>query len=230
MRIDWQKTNAAKVQETFDTLVLELPWSSVAAGDKPERSTITEILAKNQNLDFDALKLTNWYDKSISDLDITIGRFLCQRSNIRWDSKLRKRYVVFLYILISVIAAIILILSMSLNMKVETLIFGVAVPMLPLIEIIIKHIKGHSDTLSRTNQLKDGLNKIIDSINKNAPLANGKIIARSYQDQIYCHRVQCPLVFDRIYWLFKDEQENQMQFDVQDTVDTILQMNKTNTK
>lgn len=93
--------------------------------------------------------------------------------------------------------------------------------MIPLIELLIKQINEHHGSDCCSTDLKDNLNDTLSRIINGEVINNPESLARTYQDEIYRHRSKCPMVFDWMYWIFKDKQEEQMQFSVSKTVKEI---------
>lgn len=221
-----QKMTAAKVQELFDTNVLEMPWNNIVAGKQLDKEIIASVLSKNDNLDYQALKLIDWYSPEVSQVDITVGRFICQHSNVWWDSSLRRKYLNFLYISSAVVVLGLIITGTILNLTIGVFVIGVLLPMIPLMELLIKQINEHHGSNCCSTDLKENLNDTISRIINGEVINNPESLARTYQDEIYRHRSKCPMVFDWMYWIFKDKQEEQMHFSVAKTVQEIINLNR----
>lgn len=216
-----KKILAAKIQELFDVTVLGLKWNDIVVGKKPDKETIAMILSSNKDRDYIALKLADWYSPKVSDVDLSIGRFLCQRSNVWWDSTLRKRYLNFLYVVLASIFLVVVLLSVYLNMTIINFILGIIFPIIPLAELLIKQIKEHTGSNCCSTELKENLDKTLDSVTMGIEIKNDEILARTYQDEIFRHRSKCPMVFDFMYWIFRDNQEGAMRFSVEEKVKEI---------
>lgn len=216
-----QKITASKVQELFDINVLELSWNNIVTGKQPDKEIIASILSKNSDRDYKALQLVDWYSSDVSKVDLSTGRFLCQRSNVWWDSSLRKKYLNFLYLSSAIVALGLIIAGIALDLTIGVLIIGVVLPVIPLIELLIKQINEHHGSDCCSTDLKDNLNDTLTRIINGEVINNPESLARTYQDEIYRHRSKCPMVFDWMYWIFKDKQEEQMQFSVSKTVKEI---------
>lgn len=217
-----KKETAAKIQELFDTKVFEIDWNNVGVGDIPDRDIITSIISKNKNNDYQSLQLNNWYDASISNIDLSIARLICQNSNIGWDLNLRRRYLIFLYVISILTIISLFVTAINLNLTLIEFILGVLIPTLPLMELTIKQINEHGLNNINSNRLKKILSSELHQITNNIPIANSEFKTRIFQDQIYRYRSTCPVVFDWFYWFFKDTQEDQMQLSVKDKVEEIL--------
>src|SRR6266567_2811856 len=91
----WQKRlreRAARIQESFDCDVLQLPWNDIKTGKPPEPELVKEQADKYAKIQPGLPPLTNWYAPVVSDLPLEVGRVICQRTNCWWDSKQRRRY------------------------------------------------------------------------------------------------------------------------------------------
>lgn len=109
----------------------------------------------------------------------------------------------------------------AMNLVMGVFVIGVLLPVIPLIELLIKQINEHHGSDCCSTDLKDNLNDTISKIIKGEVVNNPESLARTYQDEIYRHRSKCPMVFDWMYWMFKDKQEQQMQFSIVETVKEI---------
>lgn len=214
-----KKETAAKLQETFDTNVLDLPWNSIVVGKKPDAGIVGSILSKNKGADYSLLR--NWYAPEVSEVNLDAGRFLCQRTNAWWDSKLRTKYLVLLYGVSFLVIVALVTLGVILDLTVPKFLLGVLLPMVPLIELLGKQIKEHYNCDTLTSNLRDSLDTTLDSIISGENIPSPKVLSRTYQDEIYRHRSSCPMVFDWVYWLFRDDQEVQMSFNITDKVNSI---------
>src|SRR5262245_17493008 len=59
--------------------------------------------------EYEALK--NWYAAEVGQVDVGLGRVLCQRSNLYWDGTLRTRYVFLLLVALAALGLTITILG-----------------------------------------------------------------------------------------------------------------------
>src|ERR1700686_696860 len=73
----------AATQELFDCQVLGLEWPALK-DRKPDREDVHGASA-----DYGDADLRDWYPADVGQLPPYAGRIICQRSNCRWDSKLR---------------------------------------------------------------------------------------------------------------------------------------------
>src|ERR1700722_4682782 len=82
---------AAKLAEQFDCAVLQLDWDEFTVGDKVEAEEI-HTASKNYSRRHDDSNLRGWYPQEVGALPLRMARIVCQRTNLRYDSKLRLSY------------------------------------------------------------------------------------------------------------------------------------------
>lgn len=82
------KIKAAKIQELFDCNVLSLEWDEIISEDKPSIEDI-KLISKSYE---DRESILNWYPDEVKEVDIHIGRILCQRSNLWWDVSQKENF------------------------------------------------------------------------------------------------------------------------------------------
>lgn len=85
----------AKVQEQFDTEVLQLDWNRLVAGSRVDAEEVRDI-ATGPLSETEKARLENWYEPAFAKLPLPLGRLLCQRTNVAYDMRVRKTYSVFL--------------------------------------------------------------------------------------------------------------------------------------
>lgn len=82
---------AAKVGESFDCAVLALPWDRFNAGDPLEIEDI-HAAARAYARHHDDAGLRDWYPVAAGQAPLHLARIICQRTNLRYDSQLRRSY------------------------------------------------------------------------------------------------------------------------------------------
>lgn len=200
----------ALVQEAFDTKVLDIAWNEIKVGNKPEPELIHEQVQKfgRQSLEWEKLK--NWYPIDIQQLPARWGSIVCQRANVWWDSKLRRRYANTLLMVLILFAILLIWLAFSQNMKVADFVVTIVIPMVSLYKLGVSQFADHRDAADRLDKLKGHADKLwLEAIN-GASLAELKAKSRLLQDEIYDGRKKNPPVFDFIFRMFRDAHEQQM--------------------
>ena len=90
------KEEAAAFQEDFDCFVLDLPWPEYAGFERPTQDRVNELAKKGNAIVAVREGLHDWYGGDDIPADAMAARLSCQRINSRWDSRLRKEWLVFL--------------------------------------------------------------------------------------------------------------------------------------
>jgi hypothetical protein len=208
--LPWQKKlkdSAARVQELFDCTVLSLSWNELKTGRKPERELIHEHY-RNFGNDPKAIGfLKDWYPTIVQDVPIIWGAIICQRCNVWWDSKQRRRYAM-------AVAAGMLFVSLGLlaygayaNVKVLDFIIYIAVPMASGYAMGYRQITEHREAADRLDKLKEHAEKLWEEALQDATVQTLKVKLRNLQDEIFDGRKRNPLIFDFIFKRFRSEHE-----------------------
>ncbi|MFC4634429.1 S-4TM family putative pore-forming effector [Dokdonia ponticola] len=202
-----QKNKAAKIQELFDCEVLEL--------DKSPLKVATDVSVEEILLNYNAHKkiaanienIRDWYPTNITDLPISIARIICQRANCWWDSTLRIRYSNFLkYFAIVVLLSIFIVSFFNKSEVTELTLFLSG--LIPFFQFCNKESFEHHDAAERLNELVQYSESIWqEAINTPEDYHRNKLNSRRLQDEIFEHRSKSPLILDKFYNLFRDQNE-----------------------
>lgn len=90
----WQKRLlklGARLSEAFDCRVLELPWDEFTGGSQPDPEEIRRAEARYERRGLKAA-LEDWYPVSVGQAPLHLARLMCQRTNLHYDSNLRRSY------------------------------------------------------------------------------------------------------------------------------------------
>lgn len=205
-----QKDNlkrGAKLQEEFDVNVLGLKWNGFVAGTKVDHEDIHHassslLSAKKES------KLVSWYEPCVSEVPLRFGRLICQRTNITYDSRLRRLYANRLLTITIVSMFMLMAYGISQNLTLAELLLTVIVPAMPSIDWASKEFHKQKDTTIALNSLKSEIEKLWNrALDGGSPneLENG---SRQLQDAIYQHRASNMPIFDWFYELHRDANEN----------------------
>ena len=82
------------------------------------------------------ISLLNWYPKEVDRLPLGIARIVCQRSNMRWDSELRKNIFFYLGLNSAIMFVILLIIWNYRELSLKTLFEKVDSAMSPILGFI----------------------------------------------------------------------------------------------
>lgn len=86
-RISKFRNTAAKIQQLFDSDVLGLKWNAYLWGKKPSLEDVNENIGDLPDKDF-----IDWYDAQVGVMTKMEATLICQRTNLVYDSKLRKDF------------------------------------------------------------------------------------------------------------------------------------------
>jgi len=200
------REQAAKIQEAFDSRVLEMPWSDLRAGPPVEREEIVELADINSNTD----ALRDWYSPDVAAASLPIGRLMCQRTNCFWDSTLRRRYRALIAGILIVVSIGLIAFALWRDLAMVDFVLSIAVPVLPFLLWSFKEMREHSEAADRLDRLRSFVTNCWRQILAGT-IAESDLVQAStqLQDAIFDHRRRSPLVFDWLYrWLKKSLQEN----------------------
>jgi SMODS-associating 4TM effector domain len=202
---------AAKIQQRFDCDVLQLNWSNFNCENEIEPETINDAsnryIAKNKN--YSALE--DWYSVNVDKLPIYQARIVCQRANVQWESQLRRRYSNGIATVLTLLAVIVSLIGLIGGWTIEKLLLAVIVPLLPAFLIGLRQYRENRDAAIKVERLRENAEALIrETIDKR--LTQQELERKSYdlQAQIYDNRRRNLLIFDWIYSLPKNKDEESM--------------------
>ena len=221
-----KKEKAAKIQELFDTNVLNINWNDVLVEQKPISEEIFRYSEKYKKRHQNFNSLENWYSTKINDINTDVTKIICQRSNCTYDYAIRESFSNTILIILIITSLLLLLIGFIKGLTLQNFFLLVIFPILPAIILLIRTIKENNSS----KKALDNLRSIMESIWKQ--IISGDRIninqkAREIQDKIFLNRKSSPLIFDWYYLKKREQLENEMNF----TVDNMVQeyQNKKNT-
>lgn len=199
---------AAKVCERFDVAVLEMNWNQFVVGDAVETEDVYQA-AKRYGQERDAA-LRGWYPADVGDIPLHLARLICQRTNLRYDSQLRRNYSN--YLMAGVAAVAILVGAVSLARS-DT--FGQWVLTLtllaPLFGWALREFYRQRDTADQLEELMKAAKKLwAEALAGQLSETDCADRSRELQDAIYARRVSSSLVVPIVYRLTRTRLEDEM--------------------
>jgi hypothetical protein len=202
------KGMAARIQEAFDCDVLSLEWRSIVAGSRPDPEDVVEW-SKKYRPDPKA-PIEEWYPLIVGELPQGLARAVCQRANCWWDAELRRRYARWSIAVVVVVFVISFLAGIAGHFKMEQWVLSALVPLLPVFNLCFRQCSEQKEAADRLDGLKRHAEKIwadlLSGVSEDERLSQ----ARELQDEIFDHRKRSPLIFNWIYNLLRNEQEEQM--------------------
>lgn len=198
----------AKLQEQFDTEVFELTWNKFFVGTRVEpedvRALSAEPLSATREGHFD-----NWYEPCVSQLPLHLARLVCQRTNISYDARLRRKYGDNLLILTIIFGIVLLFVGLAMGLKFPDLVMTLLVPFMPILTWALKERLQQANTATSLANLGAEWQKMWARALGGASETEVTRDSRSLQDAIYQHRERSPLVFDWVYYRLRAANEDE---------------------
>lgn len=199
---------AARVCERFDCDLFQLSWRPLIAAKPIDHEEVVRA-AKNWGKGDD--KLRDWYPMAIGRAPLELARFACQRSNLWYDSELRRGYAKWLFS--GAWLAVASFAMIGIFQKLDLVNFIVfMVPAAPVFIWAIREGFRQKDAATANDTLKHEVESAIEEIMV-GNLAEGSAIARAreIQDGIFQRRVaSSPLLFPQAYRWRRKGMEHQM--------------------
>ncbi len=206
------KVTAANIQEEFDCHVLQLPWSTRKDQKRPSDETVVRWQrAYDRARKSTDGPLTDWYPSAADGLPIELGRLVCQRANLSWDSEQRRRYAWAALVAGIVSVTLTTIAAFFGDVLVRTMITRIVSPMLPILLIVIRQAKENFEASSSQEHVKDELIRVWENALSSSQLTSElERESRDLQNEIYDGRRRGPLVPDYIFNRWRREQQQVM--------------------
>lgn len=211
-------THAARIQELFDTELLDIPWNDMLAR-KPEGSVIEAAAerfnARTTPAERDLLK--NWYSNRIAPMPLHQARVACQMENIQWDMEQRKEYARWVGGGLFALACILVLISIATDMRAQVFFAGPFVLCLPLFIMGIKHLIDHIKAIARMGELKQLVDTLWnDAQEPGANLEKMQQQSRNLQTEIFHHRADSLPVFSWFYDRIREKYDRKMKAELSD--------------
>jgi hypothetical protein len=213
------KKEAARIQERLDCELFELEWNEFKVGDKPPREKIHKASEAFLRKDSNVSRIKDWYSPHVERLPLHLATVVCQRSNIYWDSELRRSYVMWITGLAIALGLIALISGLAFKMSMETFVLTLLAPISPTLLWAIREVKKQRESAATLDRLM----KYAQQLWRGA--IDGKFSAeqiakksRTLQDEIFAHRYSNQPIFDWISNLVRKRYEVRMNLGAEELV------------
>ncbi len=201
---------AAKISEQFDCTVLELPWNNFVAGEKVEAEdtgAAARAWAKHENDD----ELVNWYPVAAGQMPISLGRILCQRTNLRYDSSLRQAFGSVILALVTLVLGGLVVAGLAEDLSLTAWVLTLA-PATPLLSWAGREYYRQRDTIEQLDELKAKATSFgNEALAGRCSEADSLARSRAFQDAIYLRRATSPLVVPFLYRFKRQALEGEME-------------------
>lgn len=200
----------ARISEEFDCAVLDLPWNSFVVGEKVDAEDVGAAarawVAKETDVD-----LLNWYPIAAGGMPICLGRILCQRTNLRYDSSLRRTFGTVILALVTLVIGSLVIVGLAKDLSLTAWVLTLA-PGTPLLSWAGREYYRQRDTIDQLDGLKDKATKFgQQALQGDFGEAECLDRSRAFQDAIYLRRASSPLVVPYLYAIKRSSLESEME-------------------
>lgn len=201
---------AAKISEQFDCGLLSLPWNQFVVGKKLDPEFVEAAAARWISTG----KLFNWYPPAVGRAPLRIARIICQRSNLWFDSELRRRYGGYLLIFALCMSLTLVAIGFYRNLTMTDFATIVCAPLAPILIWAIRDRFRQNDAADALVNLKDAAESLLTALTDQTLHSEEEFVvgSRELQDAIFARRVANPLLFPLIYRLSRSAMDEQMNY------------------
>jgi SMODS-associating 4TM effector domain len=213
---------AAKMQEQFDCAVLSLPWDNFTVGAKVNPETIHAASLKWLAGQVDP-KLRDWYPPVVGEVPLHLARIICQRTNLWYDSKLRRQYGGGVLGVTIGLTLLLVVFGLIRGLTIDAFVLTVLAPAAPIVIWGVREYlrqRDATEVLDRVRSEAEALWERAKTGTCSEPECT--IQSRQFQNAIYERRSASPLIFDWIYKIQRPRLEDQMNRGAEEFVREIL--------
>ncbi len=220
---------AAKVQQIFDCEVLQFNWENLNCGIRVEPELIVDASNRYKQKNSNYSSLQDWYPIIVEQLPLHQARIICQRSNVWWDAKLRRRYSKWIVIILIALTVAVFLIGLVGGLNLEKFLLAVLAPLMPAYILGLRQYVEHNEAANRLDRLRENAEILVQkAVNKRLTQHDLEMESYSFQTQIYDNRRHSPLSFDWLYSRLRREDENQMNKGAETLVQELLHNNPYN--
>lgn len=215
---------AAKVQQIFDCEVLQFNWGSLNCGIRVEPELIIDASSRYRHKNSNYSSLQNWYPIIVEQLPIHQARIICQRCNVWWDAKLRRRYSKWVVIILFTLTVSVFLIGLIGGLNLEKFLLAVLAPLMPAFVLGLRQYNEHNEAATRLDRLRENAEILVQkTVNKKLTQQDLEMESYSFQTQIYDNRRRSPLIFDWLYSRLRDRDEEQMNKGAESLIEELVQ-------
>jgi len=201
---------AAKIAEQFDCAVLDLPWDQFIVGDRVETEDVHRA-ATDFAASHDDAELRGWYPEAVGAAPMHLARIICQRSNLRYDSKLRRSYGTAIVAAVVVVLIALFAAGLARGLSLTAWVLSM-VPASSMLAWAVREYYRQRDTADFLEDLMKEAKKLWGQALGGSCDAEGcRQKSREFQNAIYARRATSPLVMPFLYCLQRARLEDEMK-------------------
>lgn len=201
---------AAIIQQQFDTWLFDRPWEQYAG----EKFGDEELHRRARRSTMDEQRMKTWYP-DVTGMPDVYAVLACQRENLAWDGRLRRRWANVLVAAAGGWTALGLLIGLMADLSVRTICLEWYVPSSSMIVLSVQMAKAHRELASEKEQLITLVRAELevagpgDPDPADVPLLQER--CREVQRRIFELRRHTERVPQRLYQKYRYEDEADMQ-------------------
>lgn len=200
---------AAKICEKFDCIVLKLEWNQFLVGEEVDSEDIhraaTSYLRRHSDKG-----LRGWYPEVVEEAPLHLARLICQRTNLRYDSQLRRNYSSAILICVIVVLIGFFMVGLVQNLTVVEWVLALT-SATPILSWSLREFHRHRDTADQLEELMRAAKKLWDSaLSGKVDTEVCTVRTREFQDAIFSKRATSPLIIPLVYRFSRPRLEDEM--------------------
>lgn len=186
-----------------------MDWNTFLVGNRIDPEDVFADACKKLS-EKDEQRLINWYPLAVKELPLYLARLVCQRTNLWYDSALRKRYRRVILTGCVVLIAGAGFISLAIDHTMTTFVLSTLAPMTPVMIWALRECNRQVATIEVLDRLNDEVKKLLGRARSGASEQEISMRSRELQDAIFNHRSSSPLIFDWVYNFLRSRMEEQM--------------------
>lgn len=201
---------AARITESFDCAVLELPWNEFVAG-RPLDPEFVERKSREYKGTDEELK--GWYKPpEIAQAPLPLARVICQRQNLWYNGDLRQRGANILAGLAGCLVLGVIIIGVLADMSIVDLTVSLVAPASPILIWSLRERIRQRDAAVAIEQVKTAADAFWNAAARSGCPDDAECLrkSREFQDAIYLRRSSSVLPLPWLYGLFRPKMEVSM--------------------
>lgn len=192
------RSDAAKMQDRFDSIALKLPRVRLRAESDPDIARIGE-LARSQPAKR-SHRNRNWYSPCLGALPLQLGRIACMRESVHWDCTIRKMWSWAVLVLPGSTMVVLLTRALVEHERIDDFFVSVLAPLTPALIWCLREWRDHTDGIATYEALREKLRRTWDSGTR-GEISNETLnsIAGDLSWTFFIYRCDTPPVPDAVY-------------------------------
>lgn len=214
---------ASLIQYEFDTIVMSINQNILYKENGISYESIRNYSVKNIKRGYPPGYFKDWYSSKTDSIDKAIGNYICIRTNLVWDKKLRTTYRNSITIFLIIFSLALLIPSFIYGVTIRSFTLEILIPLMPLYTFSISEIIDNHNIILK----KDKINSVVEMV-WNRILSNNisqeelSQISKECLEQLILLRRENPLIFDWFYKLTQKSSNDEMDYSADKLIDDYI--------